>query len=68
MECRCTNVTELYGTEAEAYVGHLVRADTSTDRFEERFTCPDTGTGWLLDYPERTDREPGQARLRAHSP
>ena len=31
---------------------------------EELYACPDTGQRWLLDYPERTEREPGQARLR----
>ena len=66
MDCRCDTVTELYGREAENYAyEHLHRDDTSTERFVEGFSCPDTGTRWLLEYPERTERELGQARLRA---
>ena len=66
MDCRCDSITELYGREAEDYAGeHLVRDETDTARFNERYSCPDTGTRWLLDYPEKTERDPGQARLRA---
>ena len=58
-------MTELYGREAEEYAGgHLMRDETRTERMEEFYACPDTGRRWLLDYPERTEREPGQARLR----
>jgi hypothetical protein len=56
----------MFGDEAEAYAGeHLVRGDADTERMVERFSCPDTGRRWELDYPEHDDREPGQARLRA---
>jgi hypothetical protein len=56
VECRCRQVTELYGSEAEDYVaGHLV----SEPDDDAAFTCPDTGKRWRLDYPEG-----GQARLR----
>ena len=66
MECRCPNLSVLYGREAEAYVtDHLVRDESSSERFEELYACPDTGRRWLLDYPDRTEREPGQARLRS---
>jgi len=65
MTCRCNDVTELYGNEAEDYAGeHLRRAETRTEALQEGYTCADTGADWLLDYPERTEREPGQARLR----
>jgi hypothetical protein len=65
MACRCTEVTELYGAEAETYAREHLRMDeVNSDAFEERLTCPDTGSRWVLDYPERTEREPGQARLR----
>jgi hypothetical protein len=64
MACRCNEVTELYGDEAETYAAeHLRRTETRTDALEESYSCPDTGAGWLLDYPDRTEREPGQARL-----
>jgi hypothetical protein len=64
--CRCPGLTELYGREAEEYAAeHLVRDETRTHAFEELFTCPDTGRRWLLDYPERSDDEPGQARLQS---
>ncbi len=63
--CRCPSVTELYGREAEEYATtHLVRDETRTDSFEEVYSCPDTGRAWLLDYPERTEADPGQARLQ----
>ena len=68
MDCRCDNVTELYGDEAERYAGeHLSRDETDMETFEERFACPDTGRRWLLDYPDRRGEEPGQARLRVVS-
>ena len=64
--CRCPSLTELYGAEAEDYVtGHLRRDETRTERFEELYACPDTGRRWILDYPDRTERDPGQARLRS---
>jgi hypothetical protein len=67
MACRCDTVTELYGQEAEDYAGEHLRSDGSVGgRFEEQYSCPDTGRRWKLDYPERTEREPGPARLVAH--
>ena len=65
VECRCNSVEELYGSEAETYASdHLVSDEVRSDRFEEDFSCPDTGRRWTLDYPERTAADPGQARLR----
>ncbi len=56
MECRCPQLTELYGNEAEDYVaGHLL----SEPDDDAAFTCPDTGKRWLLD-----DAGGGQAQLR----
>ncbi|MFL5951547.1 MAG: hypothetical protein ACJ74M_08055 [Gaiellaceae bacterium] len=50
MECRCDELTEAYGTEAEHYArDHLHSDEVRTDAF---------------DFPERTEREPGQARLQ----
>ena len=69
MDCRCDTVTELYGNEAEEYAGsHLRRTQPATEALEERYTCPDTGRDWILDFPERTDRDPGQARLAIAGP
>jgi hypothetical protein len=65
VECRCDTVTELYGSEAEQYPSeHLRSQETRSETFDERFTCPDTGADWILDYPDRAGEEPGQARLR----
>ena len=65
MECRCNELTEAYGTEAEDYAReHLVSGEVRSDAFEEDLSCPDTGARFTLDFPERTRREPGQARLR----
>jgi hypothetical protein len=65
MDCRCNELTEAYGTEAEDYAReHLHTDEVRTDAFEEDLSCADTGARFTLDYPERTDREPGPARLR----
>ena len=65
MECRCATMNESFGSEAEAYAaGHLVRGDASSDAMEERYSCPDTGRVFVLDWPERTQVDTGQARLR----
>jgi hypothetical protein len=65
MECRCATMNESFGSEAEAYAAeHLVRGEANTAAMEERYTCPDTGRAFVLDWPERTQSEPGQARLR----
>jgi hypothetical protein len=62
--CRCNDVAELYGDEAESYAREHLRTDeVRSDAFEELLSCPDTGRRWRLDYPDRTEREPGQARL-----
>ena len=47
MECRCTNVTELYGTEAGDYVTSHLQPDGDV------FVCPDTGRRWRLDDSDR---------------
>jgi hypothetical protein len=65
MECRCGTMNESFGSEAETYAAeHLVRGEVSSGTMEERYTCPDTGREFVLDWPERTQTEPGQARLR----
>jgi hypothetical protein len=65
VECRCNELTESYGAEAEQYArDHLHSDAVRTEAFEEDFSCLDTGTRFTLDYPERTQSEPGQARLR----
>ncbi len=64
--CRCPSIAELDGEEAEEYVtGHLRRDERRTERFEELYACPDTGRRWVLDYPDRTESDSGQARLRS---
>jgi len=68
MSCLCNDATELYGPEAETYArDHLHSQKTRGDAFEEILACPDTGAAWRLDFPDRTEREPGRARLvRTH--
>jgi hypothetical protein len=54
VDCRCNEVTELHGAEAEAYLaGHLRSSADGT------YACADTGARWQVD--EQTD--PGQPRL-----
>jgi hypothetical protein len=58
-------MNESYGSEAEAYAAeHLVRGEASSDALEERYSCPDTGREFVLDWPERTQSDTGAARLR----
>ena len=65
MECPCNELTEAYGTEAENYArGHLHTVEVRSEAFEEVLSCPDTGARFTLDFPSRTERDPGQARLR----
>ena len=65
MECRCQTMNEAFGTDAEVYAGeHLVRGEADDDAMVEQYSCPDTGRRFLLDWPERTEADPGQARLR----
>jgi hypothetical protein len=65
MDCRCKELAEAYGNEAEEYAReHLHSDEVRTDAFEEGLACPDTAVRFTLDYPERTKTDPGQARLR----
>jgi hypothetical protein len=65
MECRCQTMNEAFGAEAEAYAAdHLVRGAVDSDALAEAYSCRDTGRRFLLEWPERTQAEPGQARLR----
>jgi hypothetical protein len=65
MEYRCNAMNESYGTEAETYAAeHLIRGQADSGAMEERYSCPDTGTQFVLDWPERTQSNTGQARLR----
>ena len=58
-------MNESFGSEAETYAAeHLVRGDADSAAMAERYTCPDTGREFVLDWPERTQSGPGQARLR----
>ncbi len=65
MACRCNELTEAYGTEAEEYAReHLHSDEVRDDAFEEDLSCPDTGAPFRLDYPQPSQRDPGPARLR----
>ncbi len=65
MECRCDTPSELYGREAEEDAAdHLALDETRSERLEELYACSETGSTWLLEYPERTGEELGAARLR----
>jgi len=65
MDCRCRELAESRGTVAEVYARrHLHTDEVRNDAFEELLSCPDTGARYSLDYPGRTQTDPGQARLR----
>ena len=53
-----------FGTEAETSAReHLVRGEANDESMVEQYRCPDTGRRFLLEWPERTQADPGQARL-----
>ena len=56
MECRCTHVDVLYGTEAEEYAAEHLRSD------ETALVCPDTGARW------RAEGGTGQELIRQIDP
>jgi hypothetical protein len=56
MECRCTHVDVLYGTEAEEYAAEHLRTDG------EALVCPDTGARW------RAEERAGQQVLQQIEP
>ena len=58
MNCRCNEVTELYGDEAAAYADEHLHAGGGADEL----VCPDTGARWRLD-----DRDSEQPRLVAQA-
>lgn len=43
MECRCTHVDVLYGTEGEAYAAEHLVSDGTT------LVCRDTGARWRVE-------------------
>ena len=57
MECRCHDLTELQGADAEEYAAGHLRADG------DAYVCADTGRRWQLDYPDGE-----QARLVPERP
>jgi hypothetical protein len=56
MECRCTHVDVLYGTEAEEYAAEHLRSDGTA------LVCPDTGARW------RAEGGAGQELIRQIDP
>lgn len=56
MECRCTHVDVLYGTEAEEYAAAHLSSDA------EALVCLDTGARW------RAEERGGQQVLRQIEP
>jgi hypothetical protein len=56
MECRCTHVDVLYGTEAEEYAAEHLRSDGTA------LVCADTGARW------RVEERGGQELLRQVEP
>ena len=49
MQCRCTHVDVLYGTEAEEYAAEHLVSDG------EALVCPDTGARWRVE--QRGDQQ-----------
>lgn len=65
MKCRCTELIELEGNEALDYAEqHLVEIFVNGKTWEVEYECLDTGTRWLMDYPQGEYHGGGPPRLR----
>ena len=50
MKCRCNELNEIDGWEADDYAkGHLNKIRVSN--WEIEFECPETGIQWIMDFP-----------------
>jgi hypothetical protein len=65
MSCRCAELTELRGPEADRYADeHLCRVGSSPDGWEVTLECPATGIRWVMSWPDEHPHGGGLTHLR----
>lgn len=65
MSCRCYELMELEGVEAEEYAReHLVKEKVDGTRWIIEYRCPQTGMHWVMDFPYGQAHGGGPPRLR----
>jgi hypothetical protein len=65
MACRCNEITELIGTDAEDYArAHFVEGETVDGGWSTGYVCPLTGQQWVLDRLHGERQGGGWSRLR----
>lgn len=65
MECRCKELIELNGMEAQNYYKeHLKKISVDGQAWQITYQCPITGILWLADFPHSERQGGGPPRLR----
>jgi hypothetical protein len=65
MNCECARIEALEGAAASDYAeSHLKVVKIDSVAWTTEYVCPDTGTRWLLDYPDSELHGGGSPRLR----
>jgi len=69
MKCRCNELFELVGAEAEEYAHkHLIKIRSNGVLWKIEYQCPETGMRWVMDFPYGEAHGGGPPRLRRLSP
>lgn len=69
MKCRCEELSEIVGVEAEEYAHkHLIKLRTDGVLWTIEYQCPETGVHWVMDFPYGEAQGGGPPRLRKHPP
>jgi hypothetical protein len=64
MNCRCAEINELDGAEAEIYAqNHLKKIRVDGELWQIEYECPDTDARWLMDFPQSEYHGGGPPRL-----
>lgn len=66
MICRCKDIDQLDGTEAQEYASeHLQLVNVDVTRWVTEYVCPQTGRRWIESYPYPSAHGGGPPRLTA---
>ncbi|MBC7344077.1 MAG: hypothetical protein H5U03_01370 [Clostridia bacterium] len=69
MKCRCEELYEITGVEAEEYARkHLIKIRTNGVVWRIEYKCPETGIHWIMDFPYGGAHGGGPPRLRRRPP
>jgi hypothetical protein len=65
MKCRCNELVELLGVEAEQYAhSHLIKIRANGESWSIAYQCPETQIEWVMDFPYGEAHGGGPPRLR----